>query len=78
MADNQIGDLNMGFVNKQRSVINTNAPVATIANYGSVGALRTRLAAINGTYYTAARLNTMSVNDMQYAVRLNDDPTTIG
>lgn len=46
-------------------------------DYVSVSALRTRLAAIDGTYYTAARLNTLTYNDMVYAVRLNDNPTTI-
>lgn len=47
------------------------------ADYVSVTALRTRLAAIDGTYYTAARMNTMTYNDMVYAVRLNDSASTI-
>jgi len=51
--------------------------LATAANYADVNALRTRLAAINGSYYTAARLNSMTKNDMVYAVRLNDDATSI-
>ena len=42
-----------------------------------LAAMRTRLAAINGAVYTAARLNTMSVNDMIYALRVADNPTTI-
>lgn len=48
-----------------------------IANCDTVLAMRTRLAAISGTTYTAAVLNTMSFNDMKYAIRLNDNPTTI-
>ena len=31
--------------------------------------MRTRLAALNGAYYTAARLNNMTRNDMVYALR---------
>lgn len=50
---------------------------ATPANYDSVGALRTRLTAINSGYYTSGRLDKMTKNDMVYAVRLNDDAGTI-
>ncbi len=46
-------------------------------DYISISALRTRLAAIDGTFYTAARMNTMTYNDMVYAVRVNDSPLTI-
>lgn len=46
-------------------------------DYGSVSALRTRLAAIDATFYTAARLNTMTYNDCVYAVRLADAANTI-
>lgn len=46
-------------------------------NDDSIATMKTRLAAINGTYFTAARLNTMTVNDMVYALRLADNPTTI-
>jgi hypothetical protein len=50
---------------------------ATPANYVSVGSLRSRLAAANGTYYTAAKLDQMTVNDMVFALRSIDDKTTI-
>lgn len=46
-------------------------------NMDSISAMRARLAAINGTYYTAAVLNMMTVNDMVYAIRVNDFPGTI-
>lgn len=46
-------------------------------DYASVTALRARLAAIDGTFYTAARLNTMTYNDLVYAVRLNDSASTV-
>ena len=37
-----------------------------------INAMRTRLAAISGTSYSASRLNTMSYNDMVYALRVHD------
>lgn len=46
-------------------------------DYGSITALRTRLDAIDSGYYTPAMLDTMTYNDMIYAVRLNDSPGTI-
>lgn len=47
------------------------------ANMLSISALRTRLAAIDGGYYTTARLNQMTRNDMVWAVRQNDHPESI-
>ena len=51
--------------------------MATPLEYVDVTKLRTRLTAINGTYFTTAKLNTMTKNDMIYAVRLADDANTI-
>lgn len=45
-------------------------------DYGSTDNMRTRLAAINSAYFTTAMLNTMTINDMRYAIRLADDPTS--
>lgn len=59
-------DIQTGFKNSQSS-----GAFLTSAD------MRTRLAAINGSYYTSARLNQMSDNDMVYALRVNDDPTTV-
>ena len=81
MADQQIGNsvgvagrsgkgLNGGD-DAQAGLVLTNAGGRTIAQ------LRARLTAISGTTYTAARLNTMSYNDMVYAVRQADHPGTI-
>lgn len=42
---------------------------AEINNMTSISAMRTRLAALNGAYYTTARLNNMTRNDMVYALR---------
>jgi hypothetical protein len=47
------------------------------ADYNTITALRARLAAIDASYYTAQRLDTMTYNDMVYAVRRLDSPTTI-
>ena len=52
-------------------------PLAGENNYDSITDLRTRLTAISGTTYTAARLDAMTKNDMIYAVRVNDDLTGI-
>lgn len=69
----------MGFVDK-RAVSKggtSGTLISTPANYASVGAMRTRLAAINGAYFTAARLDQMSENDMIYALRLADDAASV-
>lgn len=50
--------------------------LATPQNYDSITNLRNRLNAI-GVPYTAAYLDVMTANDMTYALRLFDDPTSI-
>lgn len=76
MSINQIGPvLEFCPVDKRRSESQTSTtPIGTPANYASVSALETRLLAIG---YTAAQLKLMTINDMQYAVRLNDDSAGI-
>jgi hypothetical protein len=71
---------NMGFVDKRKQgrVTTGNASnLGTPNNYTTISAKRTRLAAINGAYYTTARLNQMSENDMDLAIRLADDAAGI-
>lgn len=46
-------------------------------DYASINALRARLAAIDASFYTSARLDTLTYNDMVYAVRVNDSAGTI-
>lgn len=75
MADTEIENP-LGFVDKRR-VQGDAATASSGANYEDVGALRTRLAAANGALYTAALLNTMTKNDMVYALRLTDDAAGI-
>lgn len=55
----------------------TNAGEHSDTDYASITALRARLAAIDAGFYTAQRLDTMTYNDMVYAVRRNDSPTSI-
>jgi hypothetical protein len=58
------------FVDKRRGRIHTaTEPQTEKTNMLSISDMRTRLAAINGTYYTAERLNAMTDNDMRYALR---------
>lgn len=43
-------------------------------NYIDIASIDTRLNTINSGVYTQARLNTMTLNDKLYALKLNDDP----
>lgn len=63
----------LGFTDKRQTSGSMGLPLANAANYVSVSAMRTRLAAINPTYFTTARLNTMNDSDLTYALRLADD-----
>lgn len=45
--------------------------------YNDVTRLRSRLTTLNAAYYTSARLDKMTKNDLVYALRLADDPTSI-
>jgi hypothetical protein len=66
-----------GFVDKRRGRGQAASVLATAGNYASDGAMETRLAAANGTYFTAARLNQMTANDKIYALRTIDDAAGI-
>jgi hypothetical protein len=75
VATNIFGvEVDLGFVDKRRSGAMSDAtPLSTVANYASSSTLDARLTAISATSYSASRLNSMTVNDKIYAVRLNDD-----
>lgn len=80
MADSQMGPPNLSFTMSNKAVSGmggTSSGLNTPANYMSVAALRGALAAANGTYYTSARLDALTVNDMIFALRNIQDPTTI-
>lgn len=76
MADLET-EFTLGYVDRRRTQATTGRVGNEGANYLSVNDLRTRLAAINAAYFTAARLNQMTKNDMVYAVRLADDAAGI-
>jgi hypothetical protein len=80
MADLQMSPPNLGFVNSLRAVagsLGTSSGLTTPANYVSIAGLRGALNAANAGYYTVARLDTMTVNDMVFALRSIQDKTTI-
>lgn len=70
MADAQMGPIDMGFVDKRRGRTQDGVTLAETANFASIATLKARLTALNATAYSAARLATMSVNDMVYALRV--------
>lgn len=79
MADRQLG--NHAGLPIKSSTQNGGGATATEsfkdADLLDVNAMRARLTAIDGATYTATRLNQMSYNDMVYAIRLLDHPTTV-
>lgn len=79
MANIQMGQVSVNIANARKAVADpgSTSNLGTPGNYASISALRTRLAAIDAAYYTSARLDQMTVNDMVYAVRLADDGTSI-
>lgn len=63
-------------------IANLNGGVAANIGYDlddadTIATLKTRLTAIDSSGYSAARLATMTVNDMVYALRLNLAPATV-
>lgn len=85
MADQRIGN-RMGVAatnvdsGAQRSNLNGSTSVQgehDDTDYASITALRSRLQTIDSGFYTDSKLNTMTYNDMVYAVRVNDSVSTI-
>jgi hypothetical protein len=77
-----VGAVPLNIIDKRRAAagsttVGLSTFPATPANYASISALDTRLAAISGTKYTQARLDTMTLNDKVYALRLEDDSATV-
>lgn len=85
MADLQIGNLHgVAAVSAGDSDTKTNLNGGTAVDtpwddtdLATLAAMRTRLAAIDAGYYTAARLNNMTFNDMVYAIRVADSASTV-
>lgn len=66
-----------GFVDKRRGRGQSASALGTPGNYVSDAALEARLTAVNGAYFTTARLNQMTHNDKVFAVRAADDAAGI-
>jgi hypothetical protein len=67
-----------GVTDKRKGLGTTTTPLSAIdANLRDVGSMRTRLAAARPALYTSAMLDTMTHNDMVYAIRQIDDPAGI-
>jgi hypothetical protein len=80
MANAQTTTPNVAIVNSKRADpanVGAASHFSTPVNYTSVSALRAALTAANGTYYTSAKLDAMTVNDMIFALRNIADPKTI-
>lgn len=66
-----------GFVDKRKGAGTlVNPAAAVLPEQYDVTAMRARLTAINAATYTTDALNHMTHNDMCYALRINDDPTS--
>ncbi len=66
-------DIIYGFVDKRlgRGIpVGGAAVLAESNNYDNLNDMRTRLTALDAGYFTAARLNQMTENDIVYALRL--------
>lgn len=69
--------MSLGFVDRRQTSGTKSLSVGTPANYTSESAMRTRLAALDPTYYTTKRLQAMNENDLTYALRLKDDAASV-
>lgn len=76
MASSSVGNLLRVVDKRNSSSIITDPSAAIYTNIKDVASLRARLTAINAGIYTTDFLNHMTENDMIYAVRINDDPTS--
>lgn len=70
MADAQMGPINTRFPDRRRGRTQDGVAIAEINNMQTIAGLKARLTALSATKYTAARLASMTVNDMTYALRL--------
>lgn len=80
MANNMLGAPDVNFTNSLKAVADaggSDTDLVTPLNYTSVTAMRARLTAISAVTYPTRILDGMTVNDMVFALRTEDDPTTI-
>ena len=69
MADSQLGPVNIKFVDKRKDPRTNALTLSEAANYVTIASLKARLTALKPTTYTAAKMNTMTVNDLVHALR---------
>lgn len=62
----------LGFIDKRTTPTITELPYTEV-DYSDVNSLRTRLSTLNAAYYTTARLDALTKNDMVWALRQIDD-----
>lgn len=76
MATHQLITPELGLPDKRRtaSTPNSATSINTIANYASQATLDARLLVLG---YPQKNIDSMTLNDKVYAVRLADDPTSI-
>lgn len=78
MAQNDIeGILGLQDIRRGTKAGSDTLSLGTPANYADINHLKARLTAANGAYFTAARLNQMTKNDMVFALRAIDDAASI-
>jgi len=80
MPNTQLGQIDVDFVNSLKAnatMGGSTSGVNTPVNYSSISALDAALQALNGAYYTTARLDATCVNDKVFALRSIQDKTTI-
>lgn len=70
MADSLIGSIDLNFTDARRPVVATGTnPITNYSETEDITALRTALNTFDSFTYTAANMDTMSVNDLVFAWR---------
>jgi hypothetical protein len=70
MADFDVRGNVFGFVDKRNGRGAASRVTVEDVNLLDVTTMKARLAALDAAYYTATRLNQMTINDMVYAIRV--------
>ena len=72
-------DNSLGVVDKRLSISSSTSPISATTHNATKddAATDTQLTTLNGTYYTAARLQTLNENDKKFALRVGYDSAGI-
>lgn len=76
MAQVELGNY-VGFVDKRQAQGDTTQPLTNPTYFHSVATLRSQLGIVDGAYFTADKLNSMTHNDLVYAMRLSAEAAGI-